>query len=235
MEDDGHIWLTAEVHGADLVLKVRDTGIGIAADFLPRVFDLFFQAEHGVGRAQGGLGIGLTLVRRLVEMHGGCVSAHSAGVGKGSEFVVRLPGVLQSQDGVLPKREADQAPPAPVGPRRRILVVDDNVDAAESLAMLLGHMGQDVRVAHDGLAALKTVQVFRPQLVFLDLGMPGMDGFEVARRVRKQFGREKPVLIALTGWGQDEDRRRTRESGFDDHLVKPVEPQTLQQVLLTDR
>jgi CheY-like chemotaxis protein len=217
--------------GDTAVLRVRDTGIGIAPEMLPKVFELFVQVDHATTRAQGGLGIGLTLVRSLVEMHGGTVEARSDGPGKGSEFVVRLP--LAATPGAVPGGEAGGGNPADLAPppAHRLLVVDDNVDAAESLAVLLRLQGHEVRVAHDGPGALSLVGVYRPEVVFLDLGMPGMDGYEVARRLRRQFGPGDVRLAALTGWGQPEDRRRSQEAGFDLHLVKPVDPTTLEQVL----
>jgi CheY-like chemotaxis protein len=199
---------------------------------LPRIFDLFVQAEHAATRSHGGLGIGLTLVKNLVEMHGGTVEAHSAGLGKGSELVVRLPlsGVKQEQ----PQERAAQEPanpdvPAPTG--RRLLVVDDNVDAADSLAVLLRLQGHEVRVAHNGPTALEIARDYRPQMVFLDIGMPVMDGYEVARRLRHMPGLANVRLAALTGWGQQADRRRTAEAGFNHHLVKPVEPRALDELL----
>jgi PAS domain S-box-containing protein len=230
-EARGHIWLSARREGAQAVLEVRDTGIGIAPDLLPHVFDLFVQAGDASAKAQGGLGIGLTLVKNLVEMHGGTVEAHSEGPGEGSAFVVRLPLMARERRG--PKDDADgerrQEPGRASG--HRLLVVDDNRDAAVSLAMLLRLQGHEVRVAHDGPSALALAESFRPALVFLDLGMPGMDGCEVARRLRRRPGLEKVVLAALTGWGQQEDRRRTAAAGFDRHLVKPPEPGALEELL----
>src|SRR5215831_19316248 len=204
----GHILLTARQEGGELVLRVRDTGIGIPPDMLPRIFDLFVQAERRLDRSQGGLGIGLTLVRRLVEMHGGSVIAHSEGAGKGSEFIVRLPALSDEQKMALlpPQAEGKQAA-APTA-RRRILVVDDNVDAANSLAVLLRLEGHEVRVACDGPAALAAAQADPPEMVVLDLGMPGTDGFEVARRLRALPGTKGTLLVAVTGWAQEEDRRR---------------------------
>ncbi len=231
MEAGGHIWLSAERRAGHLVLRVRDAGIGIAPDLLARIFDLFVQAEHGVGRAQGGLGIGLTLVKRLVELHGGSVTAHSDGPGKGSEFVIVLPALPPTRPAAPPAAEPAEAPSAAPPPALRVLVVDDNVDAAESLATLLRLEGQDVRVAHDGPAALEAAPAYRPDVVFLDIGMPGMDGYEVARRLRREPGLEGVLLVALTGWGQDEDRRRSREAGFDEHLVKPVDPAAVATLL----
>jgi PAS domain S-box-containing protein len=231
----GHVWLTAERDGDEVVVRVRDTGIGIAPDMLPCIFDLFVQVERRLERSQGGLGIGLTLVRRLVEMHGGTVTAHSDGPGKGSEFIVRLPTLSPKQP--LPGARAAGEGGEPVGaaPQRRILVVDDNVDAAESLALLLRMEGHDVRVAHDGPAALAAVEADLPDLVFLDIGMPVMNGYDVAQRLRQRPGLEHLLLVAITGWGQEEHRRRSQEAGFDHHLVKPVEPDALHQLLARPR
>ena len=229
-EANGRIRLTAQRDGKQAVLRVRDTGIGIAPDMLPRIFDLFVQVDHAATRSQGGLGIGLTLVKNLVEMHGGTVEAHSPGLGQGSELVVRLP--LSAREPEKPEgREVADARQVPPSSGLRLLVVDDNQDAANSLAMLLRLQGHEVGVAHDGPAALDMVEVYRPEMVFLDIGMPGMDGYEVARRLRRQPGLESVRLAALTGWGQQEDRRRTAEAGFDHHLVKPVEPAALEGLL----
>jgi PAS domain S-box-containing protein len=230
-EANGHIWLSARREGGQAVLEVRDTGIGIAADLLPHVFELFVQADHASAKAQGGLGIGLTLVRNLVNMHGGAVEGSSAGPGKGSEFVVRLPLMARQCREEEGDSSRERRPEPTRAPGHRVLVVDDNRDAADSLALLLRLQGHEVRVAHDGPSALELAGSFRPALVFLDLGMPGMDGYEVARRLRKRPGLEKVVLAALTGWGQQEDRHRTAEAGFDRHLVKPPEPKELENLL----
>jgi two-component system CheB/CheR fusion protein len=227
----GTILLTARQKGSDLVLRVRDTGIGIPPDMLPRIFDLFVQAERRLDRSQGGLGIGLTLVRQLVEMHGGTVTAHSDGPGKGSEFVVRLPTLTAEQKGELLRKPPEAQHPVARTAPRRILVVDDNVDAAESLAVLLRLEGHQVRVACDGPAALAAAQTNPPEMVVLDLGMPGMDGFEVARRLRALPATKDTLLVAMTGWAQEEDRRRCSEAGFDGHLPKPVEWDALRQFL----
>ena len=229
-EPGGRIWLTATREGNGAVLRIRDDGIGIAPDVLPRIFELFVQVDHAATRSQGGLGIGLTLVKNLVEMHNGSVEARSAGLGNGSEFVVRLPLASES---LREKRgpESAVAPSLPLSSGHRLLVVDDNRDAADSLAMLLKLQGHEVRVAHSGPAALEITKDYAPDVVFLDIGMPGMDGYEVARRLRQQPGLEKVVLAALTGWGQQEDRRRTAEAGFDHHLVKPPEPKAVEGVL----
>ncbi|WP_397571602.1 PAS domain S-box protein [Schlesneria sp. T3-172] len=226
----GHIHLTIRREGDLAVLSVKDTGIGIAPEMLPRVFELFVQADHATTKAQGGLGIGLTLVKNLVEMHGGSVSVTSEGLGQGSEFTVRLLLMnRQQQNGDDSNHTADGAevPHA----RHRVLVVDDNQDAALSLTMLLRLHGHEVQVAHDGLSALKLAETFHPAVIFLDIGMPGMDGYEVARRIRKNPEMKGTVLTALTGWGQLEDRRRTAEAGFDYHLVKPPEPQAVENIL----
>jgi CheY-like chemotaxis protein len=213
------------------VLRVRDNGIGIAPEMLPRIFELFVQVDHAATRSQGGLGIGLTLVKNLVEMHNGIVQARSEGLGHGSEFVVKLPLVVQALRPDHPPeggRQADQQPP-PSG--KRLLVVDDNQDAADSLAMLLRLQGHEVRVAYSGMAALEMTKTYSPDVVFLDIGMPGMDGYEVARRLRQTPGLGNVMLAALTGWGQQEDRRRTGEAGFDHHLVKPPEPAAVEGIL----
>jgi PAS domain S-box-containing protein len=224
----GHVRLSAEMEGSEVVLRVRDSGIGIAPDMLPRIFDLFVQAERHLDRSQGGVGIGLTLVKRLVELHGGRVEAHSAGPGQGSEFVVRLPAASERGERGEGAAAGSEAPRVP---RRRVLVVDDNPDAADSFALLLRLAGQDVRTAYDGPSALARAEEFRPELVFLDIGMPGMDGYELARRLRAHPDLEGVGLVALTGWGQEEDRRRSQEAGFDRHLVKPVEPKMLGELL----
>ncbi len=227
--EGGRIRLEAERHGGAVVLRVRDTGMGIAPSLLPHVFDLFTQGARTLDRAQGGLGIGLTLVKKIVEMHGGTVEARSAGPGQGSEFVVRLP----LRGGAAP--EGRERAVASFGSEReahvRVLVVDDNVDAAESIAMLLALEGHEVRAVHAAHDALEAVKSFRPQVVLLDIGLPGMDGYEVARQLRSQPAIEGMRLIAVTGYGQQSDRARTREAGFDQHLVKPVDAETLHAVL----
>jgi CheY-like chemotaxis protein len=197
---------------------------------LSAVFDLFIQVEHSIDRSQGGLGVGLTLVRRLVEMHGGSVSATSPGAGQGSEFVVRLPALPSSQPPAAAQPDTKAAQP---GNPLRVLVVDDNADTADTLATLLELEGHQVRLAHDGPTALAAAAAFRPDAIVLDLGLPGMDGFEVARRLRCRNGGPKPMLVAVSGYGQDEDRRRTRQAGFDHHLVKPAEIGTLRSLLTT--
>jgi PAS domain S-box-containing protein len=230
-EANGRIRLTANREGTDVRLRIRDNGIGIAPDMLPHIFELFIQADHAATRSQGGLGIGLTLVKNLVEMHKGTVEARSDGLGKGCEFVIRLPLMAQEDREPIEKESGKQQQEPARSSGHRLLVVDDNNDAAVSLAMLLRLQGHEVRVANDGPSALELATSYRPGLVFLDIGMPGMDGYEVARRMRRTPGLENIVLAALTGWGQQEDRRRTAEAGFDHHLVKPTEPKALESLL----
>ena len=230
-EPGGRIQLTAAREGAEAVLRVRDNGIGITPEALPHIFDLFVQADEARARSQGGLGIGLTLVQRLTEMHGGTVEAFSPGPGQGSEFVVRLPtlGRVRAHG---PDRASTKELAAPASPpRRRILVVDDNADSAETLALLLRMEGHEVRVAFDGPTALAAVQVDPPEVVLTDIGMPGMDGYELAERLRKMTGLENLSIVALTGWGGEDDRRRARQAGFDHHLMKPADPEALRRVL----
>ncbi|MFO0928770.1 MAG: PAS domain S-box protein [Gemmataceae bacterium] len=223
----GHIAVTVAREDGRAVVRIKDDGPGIPAAVLPQVFELFTQFSGTRDRSQGGLGIGLALVKRLVEMHGGSVEVHSDGPGTGAEFVIRLP-------------LADAAPAAAERPAThtvngrggcRILVVDDNVDAADSLAMVLALSGHDVRTAHDGATGIELVKGFRPAVILLDLGMPVMDGYETARRIRQLDAGQQAKLIALTGWGQEHDRRQTRDAGFDEHLVKPVDPAVLQALL----
>ncbi len=224
----GQIWVTVSKTDTLATITVRDTGIGISDDMQSRVFEIFAQVDRSYSRAQGGLGIGLTLARSLIEMHGGSIVVHSDGPGHGSEFTVRLPMSSNqhcaNDDAVSP--DVDQLTSS-------ILVVDDNRDAAESLSILLSHFGANVRAVHSGQAALRAVQEFRPGVVLLDIGMPGMDGFEVATRLRQQKENKGVTLIALTGWGQEADRKRTRDAGFDHHLTKPVELESLRTLLLS--
>jgi PAS domain S-box-containing protein len=226
-EPGGRVTLSVAREGGTAVVAVRDTGVGIPAAMLPRVFDLFTQVDRSLEKRQGGLGIGLSLVKRLVELHGGTVEAHSDGPGHGSEFRVRLPLVLALAE--APTEEG--LPPAAAPGRRRVLVVDDNRDAALSLAMLLRIMGNETRAAHDGVEALDVAAGFRPDVVILDIGMPRLNGYETCRRFREQPGGRAVVLVALTGWGAADDRERSREAGFDAHLVKPVDPEALEELL----
>jgi CheY-like chemotaxis protein len=233
-EEGGRIWLTVALASElpqqprEVLLRVRDTGIGIAADMLPRIFQMFTQVRGSVSRSEGGLGIGLSLVRSIVELHRGSVTALSDGLGQGSEFVVRLP-VLESP---APTPGAgDQRTRSREASPRRILVVDDNTDAADTLALLLRVIGHEVRTAYDGQTALDFVQAQPPDVVLLDIGLPGTSGLEVARRMRQDLGLTDALLVALTGYGQDEDRRRSEEAGFDAHLVKPVDLDALHDLL----
>jgi PAS domain S-box-containing protein len=226
----GRVWLTGRREGGDVVLRVRDQGIGIAPDVLPRVFDLFAQAARTREGTRGGLGIGLSLCKRLVEMHRGTIGAHSEGLGQGSEFVVRLPALPDITAGAAAGSAAltETGPPAR---RRRVLCVDDNIDACASLAMMLRLLHHDVETAHDGLAALEKAGNYRPDLILLDIGMPGLNGYEVCERLRGQLDLTDTFIVALTGWGQEEDRRRSREAGFDLHVTKPIDPQLLEDLL----
>jgi PAS domain S-box-containing protein len=226
----GRIRLTAELHNFHVLIGVKDSGIGIPAEMLPRVFEMFTQVDRSLERAEGGLGIGLTLVHRLVEMHGGTVEARSDGPGKGSEFIVCLPLGVDARDRE-PEGRIDDDEKAVTPVTRRILVVDDNWDSAESLVMFLRMMGNNVHTAHDGLEAVEVAATLRPDVVLLDIGLPRLNGYEAARRIREKFGAGEIVLVAVTGWGQDEDRRRSKEAGFDYHLTKPVDFDALQKLL----
>jgi signal transduction histidine kinase len=236
-EPGGHIWLSAAVEGSaggepQVLVSVRDTGVGMAPAFLARAFELFTQGSEAPASSRGGLGIGLALVRSLVEMHGGTVEAHSEGPGKGSEFVVRLP-LAEDEGQASENRPATEVGVSSLvlGPCRRVLVVDDNADAAESLALLLRLRGHHVRLAFDGPAAVAAAPDYAPDVVLLDLGLPGMDGHEVARRLRQQAGLDKALVVALTGSGSDEDRQRSREAGCDHYLVKPVDWDDLDRLI----
>jgi signal transduction histidine kinase len=217
-------------------IRVRDTGIGIAIDHLPHIFDMFYQVDTSLERKQSGLGIGLMLAKNLVELHGGILEAHSAGLGQGSEFVVRLPLAMDESAGQSAQeteavRDAANAHPAPCANKRRILVVDDNLDSAESLTTLLDLTGNETRAAYDGVEAMEVASAFQPQVILLDIGLPELNGYEVAHKIRQQPWGRNVLLIALTGWGQEDDRRRSKEAGFDHHLVKPVEPAVLKRLL----
>jgi two-component system CheB/CheR fusion protein len=225
--DGGAITLTARRTGSMLEVSVRDNGIGIAPDMLPRIFDLFTQVDATPGRSQGGLGIGLTLVRTLVEMHGGTVEARSAGAGQGSEFVVRLPALHDANEAVT-QGSADRPSPQRVrsptdgGATRRVLVVDDNVDSLQSLTEVLEELGHEVRAAPDGETALELARQFRPHVMLVDIGLPGMNGYDLARSLRRTPELQQAILVALTGYGREEDRRASLEAGFNDHWVKPI-------------
>jgi signal transduction histidine kinase len=222
----GRIELAVWRQGVEVLVVVRDTGIGIPAHMLPKVFDIFTQVDRNLERSHSGLGIGLSIVKKLVEMHGGTVEAKSAGHGKGSAFTVRLPIVLS----LAPDPDTGANGPGP-GQQRRILVVDDNQDAALSLATLLELMGNQTQTAFDGSQALELAPVFRPDLILLDIGMPRLNGYDTARRIREQPWGRCVVLVALTGWGQEEDRRKSQEAGFNYHLTKPVDLARLEKLL----
>ena len=226
-ESGGHIWVTAGQEGSAFVIKVRDDGVGVPPGKLPQMFELFAQGDRSLARSEGGLGIGLTLARTLTEMHGGSLTASSEGVGRGSEFVVRLPAAAGPAK-MVPKTEA----PPPVAKKpARVLVVDDNADTARGMALLLKFYGHDVQTANDGRAAINLAQVYRPDIVLLDIGLPGMDGYQVAARLRQEEALKGSVIIAVSGYGQEEDRRRSREAGFDHHMVKPVDHNALLRLL----
>ena len=230
---NGSISIKAEQRGDAVIVRVIDNGIGIPPEMLPQVFDMFMQVDKSLERAQGGLGIGLSLVKRLVEMHGGHVEAHSKGPGMGSEFVVRLPAAkIAAADERASLGEHD-TPDTSLG--RRILVVDDNVDAAMSLAVLLGLMGHETRTAHDGLEAMAVADQFKPDVALLDIGMPKLNGYETARRMRQETWGRQMLLVALTGWGQETDRARSNDAGFNSHLVKPVDIAEIERVLARKR
>jgi PAS domain S-box-containing protein len=227
-EEGGRVAIDARREGPEVVVRVRDDGIGIEPEMLARIFEPFVQAEQAIDRSQGGLGVGLTLARRLVEMHGGTLAASSAGRGLGSEFTVRLP--LSGAAAATPDAGDPRAGAAdPQGPR--VLIVDDNVESAECLATLLNMVGYDAQTAFDGRSALEAAMIDRPEIVLLDIGLPGMDGYELAATLRRDRRLEDALLIAITGYGQDEDRRRSAEAGFNHHLVKPVDVDALLELL----
>ncbi|OHB19724.1 MAG: hypothetical protein A2854_03655 [Parcubacteria group bacterium RIFCSPHIGHO2_01_FULL_56_18] len=224
-ESGGRIWLSAESRGHDAVITVRDTGIGITAEMLPYVFDMFRQAERT--GSKGGLGIGLTLAKRLIKMHHGSIHVESKGLGKGSSFAVHLPIILQEEEAPRPSEKLAATDAASM----RILIVDDNEDAVSTLNMMLHLAGHDTRTARDGIEAVDLANTYRPNVVLLDIGMPRMNGYEAAETIRKQSWGQNMALIAMTGWGQESDRQRSKEAGFDEHLVKPVDPQVLLRLL----
>ena len=233
-DSGGRISLEAGEAGGEAVFRVQDSGMGIPAEALATIFEVFRQLGHGSDRAPGGLGVGLALVKRLVELHGGTVDARSEGRGKGSEFVVRLPLLAEATKDPRPEAcRVDEVRAVPLRRSRRILVADDNVDLAASMGLLLEMMGNDVRVVHDGLAAVAVAAEFRPDVIFIDIGMATMSGLDACRHIRAKPWGSDPVIVALTGWGHPEDRRGSREAGFDHHLVKPIEPAALERFLAT--
>jgi CheY-like chemotaxis protein len=223
----GHIRLTAEPQGSDVVVSVKDEGIGLPADKLTSIFDMFTQVDQSLEKAQGGLGVGLTLVKRLVEMHSGRSEARSEGLGMGSEFIVQLPVI--SGTSIPATTDLDE----PVVPKSalRILIVDDNRDGADSLALMLKILGNDTRTAYDGQEGVELAGGFRPEVVLLDIGLPKLNGYEACRRIREQTWGRNMVLIAVTGWGQEGDRQRSHVAGFDYHMIKPVDPHALMKLL----
>ena len=226
----GRIWLTVERLGSEVMVSIKDTGLGIPPEMIAKVFEMFTQIDRAFDRSQGGLGIGLTLVKQIVELHGGTVAAYSEGDARGSEFVVRLPALVE-----LPKPQPQREPVAEftATTARRILVVDDNRDAAESLALLLTMSGHEVEIAYDGVDAVDKAARWQPGVILLDIGLPRMNGHDACRAIRQQPGGNDIVIISLTGWGQEEDRSRSREAGFDGHLVKPVDFAALMTILDT--
>ena len=230
----GQISLEAAQEGDSVAFRIRDSGIGIPDDAKASIFEMFKQIGPSSERPQGGLGVGLTLVKKIVDMHGGTIEALSEGDAKGSEFIVRLPLLSDpapNVGGEVPRAKADEAGAAPLNKRRRILVADDNVDLATSMGLLLEMMGNEVRVTHDGMAAVSADAEFQPDVIFLDIGMAKMNGFEACQTIRGNPRDRRPIIVALTGWGQAEDKRRSRDAGFDHHLVKPLEPQVLERFL----
>jgi PAS domain S-box-containing protein len=229
-EAGGHIALTAETQGDEVLVRVTDRGIGIPAEHLPRIFEMFAQVDTAFERSQGGLGIGLSLVKGLVGMHGGRIDAHSDGPGTGSEFVVRLPAVItHPSPGLHPANDdRENAPPAE---KYRILIVDDNSLSSKSTAMLLRLMGHEIATAFNGFEGIEVARTFRPDVILLDIGLPKLDGYEVAQRIREQPWGKSTLLIAVTGYGQEEDRRRSLEAGFNYHMIKPVNLVELEKTL----
>jgi signal transduction histidine kinase/CheY-like chemotaxis protein len=229
-QSGGQIRLSAAADGDEVLFRIRDNGIGIPPEMLSRIFDLFTQVDRSLDHSQGGLGLGLTLVRSLIEMHGGTVQAWSEGLGRGSEFIVRLPKLAAIPQ---PAKSTASLPKRPSGPSRRVLVVDDNVLSAQSLATILKLEAHDVQVTHDGSLAIEAVRRFRPEVVLMDIGLPGVDGYEVARQLRSDAELRAGIalLVAVTGYAEDDARRRSQEAGFDHHLVKPVDPDVVLALL----
>jgi CheY-like chemotaxis protein/two-component sensor histidine kinase len=228
-EPKGQIVVTAKADSGKAIVSVADTGIGIAPDQLDHIFEMFLQVDKSLERTRSGLGIGLTLVKRLVELHGGRIEARSDGLGHGSEFVVFLP--MLASEAVPSAAAVGAAKPVANILTKRILVTDDNQDAANTVAMLLRLSGHEVETAYDGTSAVRKAETYQPDIMLLDIGLPGMNGYDVCRSIRQQPWGKDIRIVALTGWGQDQDRRNAREAGFDDHLVKPVDPQVLSRTV----
>jgi signal transduction histidine kinase len=225
MNRNGRIWLTVQRLGSEVLVTVRDTGVGISAGVLPHVFDIFTQVNQSAAQSQGGLGIGLTLAKRLTELHGGTIEARSGGLGQGSEFIVRLPIAFDAQ-----ATGADRDVPVSLM-GLRVLVVDDHLDSGECLSRVMRRAGNDVRLACDGMEAIQSAAAFQPDVILLDIGLPRMNGYEAARHIRRQTWGRQATLIAVTGWGQEGDRQKSKDAGFDHHLVKPVDAETLLELL----
>ncbi len=228
-ERGGRIELTSKRENQHAIVSIKDNGLGIPRGMLPLIFEMFTQVDRSLEKSQGGLGIGLTLVKRLLELHGGTIDARSDGPGRGSEFIVRLP-IVEVKMAERPE-SAEVTTESVAGCKRRVLVVDDNRDSARSLALMLKLMGNESEVAHDGLEAIDKAHVFRPQLIFLDLGLPKLNGYEVCKRLRASDLGYQPFITALTGWGQESDRQRSSVAGFDEHLVKPIDVESLKRIL----
>jgi two-component system CheB/CheR fusion protein len=242
----GKIWMTVERDGAQAVVRVRDNGSGMKAELVPKVFDLFAQGERTLDRSQGGLGLGLTLVKRLIEMHAGTTEAHSDGPGRGSEFILRLPLLRDEGGGMRDEEKTSAAAPSSLIPHpssliphpsslavrvERALVVDDNPEVAEGIIWVLDGLAREIKMVHSGAAAIETARQWHPDLILCDLGMPIMDGYETCRRLRQLPGLGGVVIAAVSGYGGEEDRRKSQAAGFDRHLVKPVSRQTLEELV----
>ena len=234
-EQAGRIQVSAALEGAHVVVRVKDNGIGIAPHDLERVFEMFTQVGRSLEQSRGGLGVGLSLSKWLVDLHGGTIRAHSDGLGKGSEFIVSFPVAKNGKRGRATDPGSADARPTQASVERRILIVDDNRDFADSLATMLRLGGSEIRVAYDGVEAVGIASLWRPDVVLLDIGMPYLNGYDTAGRIRAALRDRKPLLVAITGWGQSEDRRRSIAAGFDHHLVKPIDAAALSQLIATSR
>ena len=230
-ESGGRIELGARIEGGEVAVSIRDNGIGIPADMQSRVFDIFTQVDRSLEKSQGGLGIGLSIAKRLVEMHGGRITVQSGGHRQGSEFTVWLPATVESAQ---ERPGADTGAYAKAGSmRKRILVADDNPDSATTLSLMLEVLGNEVRVVNDGEAAVAAAGEFNPDMILLDIGMPKLNGYGACERIRREAWGDRPYIVALTGWGQEADKHRSKAAGFDRHLVKPVEPAMLEKMIAT--